>query len=835
MNTSTAVPQKAAPITAATAERTGAPQEEELVTMLSSPFTIMPKLSVGAPDDPLEDEAERKADEVMRMPETTFVQRKCAHCEEEEKQAHTASFLQRKCAHCEEEEQVRLKPATSFLQRKEGGITASASATAQIQATKGRGDKLPANTQQFMESRFGSDFSDVRIHTASYATALSRELSAQAFTVGNDIYFNAGKFSPETASGKHLLAHELTHTIQQGGISRKINRVVDQEETMDILSGSAEESIQRTGDEEMSRSQEIAQSESSPGQAEVSMQPLSISIYNFAINSAQLKPYHIQVLNELILVLSQTNAQNWRVELVGNTDSSGEPVVNDPLSVRRAAAVRRYLSARLGSRISSRGEGEDNPAVSNETVSGRSRNRRVDMLLVSTVNAARQHLPGQPGQQDVPPSQDTPNRDPGPQPPVIPPGRRQPPVPPVPPGRRQPPATRDWDCSQTPILCGLGGGGLILIPILLCGAFWEACLCLALPSVCTLPPIIPVLPPGTQPPPPGTEDPKDPKDPKEQPKKPPRHACVSWALLPSGDLPMFTQWPFLMLQADAFDMLIGFRHDPEAGCDCACGEYQQNVKGYFETEYDDGRIVRARKLLTPGVYLDPTTYHEDGDGRANSEYGHRANPKRLQLDGFFPTQADGCYYYGLDAPKKSLTGFVPYENGEVRHTMNLEFEGGPVDRCSGTRVPIPGYWHHWTVKGETRKPSSPGTPGIPHTPPHSGGTPSSGTVVRATPRVTNAHSNTAYPSTYGGGLSAVATVGEHFQLRFFFRVNGRSELFEATIGVTVVAADDNTIRVVTDNNNTLNMAPDNAPPVLLDPHRSITFTREFLRNFGRRH
>ena len=75
---------------------------------------------------------------------------------------------------------------------------------------------MPGSTKSFMESRFGTDFSDVRIHTGDYATQMSGELNAQAFTVGSDIYFNRGKYSPESDHGRHLLAHELTHTIQQG-------------------------------------------------------------------------------------------------------------------------------------------------------------------------------------------------------------------------------------------------------------------------------------------------------------------------------------------------------------------------------------------------------------------------------------------------------------------------------------------------------------------------------------------------------------------------------------------------------------------------------------------
>ncbi len=67
-----------------------------------------------------------------------------------------------------------------------------------------------------MSSRLGADLSNIKIHNDSTAVQLSRQLNAKAFTVGNDVYFNQGTFAPNTAEGSHLLAHELTHTIQQG-------------------------------------------------------------------------------------------------------------------------------------------------------------------------------------------------------------------------------------------------------------------------------------------------------------------------------------------------------------------------------------------------------------------------------------------------------------------------------------------------------------------------------------------------------------------------------------------------------------------------------------------
>ncbi len=159
---------------------------------------IQCKLTVGAVDDPLEAEADAMADQVIRMPENSFIQRKCKHCEEEEK--------------------AQRKPLASFIQKKESSSSDTVVSDAvnnQIASTRGSGSAMDGSTRSFMESRMGTDFSNVRIHTDSQSVALSSELNAQAFTVGHDVYFNSGKYSPESSDGKHLLAHELTHVIQQ--------------------------------------------------------------------------------------------------------------------------------------------------------------------------------------------------------------------------------------------------------------------------------------------------------------------------------------------------------------------------------------------------------------------------------------------------------------------------------------------------------------------------------------------------------------------------------------------------------------------------------------------
>src|SRR5262249_3120751 len=75
-----------------------------------------------------------------------------------------------------------------------------------------------------MERRFGCDFSDVRVHADDAAARSSRDVSAHAYTVGRDIVFGAGRFAPSTREGRHLIAHELAHVVQQGGAGETVRR-----------------------------------------------------------------------------------------------------------------------------------------------------------------------------------------------------------------------------------------------------------------------------------------------------------------------------------------------------------------------------------------------------------------------------------------------------------------------------------------------------------------------------------------------------------------------------------------------------------------------------------
>ena len=89
-----------------------------------------------------------------------------------------------------------------------------------ITSLKGSGSALPESARSFFEPRFGSDFSEVRVHSGGAAHELARSVNAHAFTVGRDIVFGSRRFAPESEPGKRLLAHELTHVVQQTGSSR---------------------------------------------------------------------------------------------------------------------------------------------------------------------------------------------------------------------------------------------------------------------------------------------------------------------------------------------------------------------------------------------------------------------------------------------------------------------------------------------------------------------------------------------------------------------------------------------------------------------------------------
>ena len=141
------------------------------------------------------------ADKVMRMPmnDQPFFSPKPI----------SVSHVQRKCAHCEEEEKLQRKENTSQP------TEASNETSSYINSLASKGLPLPESTRSFFEPKFGYDFSDIKIHNDSEAAKSADRINALAYTTGNNIVFNQNQFSPGSDSGKKLIAHELTHVVQQ--------------------------------------------------------------------------------------------------------------------------------------------------------------------------------------------------------------------------------------------------------------------------------------------------------------------------------------------------------------------------------------------------------------------------------------------------------------------------------------------------------------------------------------------------------------------------------------------------------------------------------------------
>ena len=169
------------------------------------PLFLQPKLAISQPSDPYEQEADRVADQVMRMAGPT-VQRQCAAC----------AAGGPPCQACEDE---RVQ-----VSRKAHGNAGGEAPASVHSVLSSPGQPLPASTRAFFEPRFGQDLGEVRVHTDGAAQQSARDVSALAYTVGSHVVFDAGRYAPHSTEGQKLLAHELTHVVQQqaGHLHRKL-------------------------------------------------------------------------------------------------------------------------------------------------------------------------------------------------------------------------------------------------------------------------------------------------------------------------------------------------------------------------------------------------------------------------------------------------------------------------------------------------------------------------------------------------------------------------------------------------------------------------------------
>ncbi|MFO7565649.1 MAG: DUF4157 domain-containing protein [Enhygromyxa sp.] len=163
---------------------------------------IQPKLEIGSVNDPLEREADAVADAVMRQPLGSVAVTETG-----------SEQISRACASCSaEEDPLQAKPEA-------GGLApAGPSFDSRLASSREHGGTpMSPHLRTTMEQRFGADFGGVRLHTDDSSATLARQINARAFTTGNDVFFGRGQYQPESSEGQRLLAHELTHTIQQRG------------------------------------------------------------------------------------------------------------------------------------------------------------------------------------------------------------------------------------------------------------------------------------------------------------------------------------------------------------------------------------------------------------------------------------------------------------------------------------------------------------------------------------------------------------------------------------------------------------------------------------------
>lgn len=183
------------------------------------------------------EEVQRSADEEVQRKEEKEDTSISRVAEKQDEKIHTKLYtssscnsgqiVMRMCSNCaaaghsdkKEEPSENIHPIQRSMRGPPAETDQNSSFEQNLQTSRGTGSALPAETRSFMESRFSADFSGVRIHTSDTSVQMNQQINAQAFTYGNDLYFNSGKYAPSTSEGKTLLAHELTHTIQQGASS----------------------------------------------------------------------------------------------------------------------------------------------------------------------------------------------------------------------------------------------------------------------------------------------------------------------------------------------------------------------------------------------------------------------------------------------------------------------------------------------------------------------------------------------------------------------------------------------------------------------------------------
>ncbi|MEO9805892.1 MAG: DUF4157 domain-containing protein [Reichenbachiella sp.] len=277
---------------------------------------VKPKLQLREEDKEIstkliqkqEDKEELKPKLLLKPEEEEKVGPKLQRQPAEEDEVKTKLQLQ------EEEDKVPVQTKRSSTNQE----VASPSIENSLRSSKGGGRPMSDETRSFMENRIGVDFSRVKIHNDSNAVRMNQELGAQAFAQGQNIYFNQGKYNPDSSSGKHLLAHELTHTVQQGNASA-IQKQDDDSSSSKLSLGSGKQPFEGAFNKSLG----------------------SFTLDGFVTNKHDLTPKHTAIIKEKAATIAFLLSQDQDAYLVieGHADAVGKEENNQTLSERRAGRV----------------------------------------------------------------------------------------------------------------------------------------------------------------------------------------------------------------------------------------------------------------------------------------------------------------------------------------------------------------------------------------------------------------------------------------------------------------------------------------------------------------
>ncbi len=315
---------------------------------------------------------------------------------------NAGSVLQRACAcgqHTAGGECEECKKKATTLQRHPASSAKPTDIPPVVhEALQSPGSPLDTETRGSMEQRFGHDFSQVRIHTDAKAAGSADAVNARAYTVGANIVFGAGQYSGSDQSSRHLLAHELTHVVQQqkGGVGPDAEAVaaatsarVSQGKNVEHPLGGAPVTLQRQGKGDGGDKPAASQTASDP-----SAEP---PVDEFEFDKTDIPPQHLARLAALRMRL--LGSPGTTVVLTGHTDTVGSEKYNEALGRRRAIAVRDFLSNANGvnpGRIEVKSAGETEPAAGQPPAQRdpskgekNAKNRRVEIQIKGLLSSDR--------------------------------------------------------------------------------------------------------------------------------------------------------------------------------------------------------------------------------------------------------------------------------------------------------------------------------------------------------------------------------------------------------------------------------------------------------------